>query len=75
MKAASWCIAIVMVFFGAYLLVFGNAWAPLVFQQLSGSTIGAWVELVVPLLPMVFIGGGAVLISSRRRRSFQRQRI
>ena len=67
MKEVTWCTAIVMVLLGAYLLVFGNAWAPLVFELLSGSAFGAWVELVVPLVPMVFIGGGAVLIGSRRR--------
>ena len=56
-----------MVLLGAYLLVFGNAWAPLVFELLAGSAFGAWVELLVPLLPMVFIGGGAALIASSRR--------
>lgn len=37
------------------------------FELLSGSTLGAWVELVVPLLPLVSIGGGAALIASSRR--------
>ena len=67
MKEVTWCTAIVMVLLGAYLLVFGNAWAPTVFELLSGSTLGASVELVVPLLPLVFIGGGAALIASSRR--------
>ena len=67
MKEVTWCTAIVMVLLGAYLLVFGNTWAPLVFELLAGSAFGAWVELLVPLLPMVFIGGGAALIASSRR--------
>jgi hypothetical protein len=34
----------------------------------SRSEIGAWVELIVPFLPMVFIGLGAVLFVPRRNR-------
>ena len=67
MKGAKWCVAITLVVTGGYLLVFGNSWAAFVFELLSGSTLGVWVELIVPLLPMVFIGGGAALIASSRR--------
>ena len=46
-------------------LLFGSAWAPIVLEVLAGSEIGAWLELLVPFLPMLFIGIGAVLYVSR----------
>lgn len=55
-----------MILVGLYLAAFGNSWAPLVLEWLSGSEIGAWLELIVPFLPMVFIGIGAALFASSR---------
>lgn len=60
-------IAVALVSTGLYLAVFGNSWGPLIFELLSDSEFGTWLELIVPFLPMVFIGIGAALFSSRRR--------
>ncbi len=60
-------IAATLVLMGLYLAVFGNSWGPLVFELLPASEIGTWLELIVPFLPMVFIGFGAALYASRRR--------
>lgn len=62
-------MAAALVLTGLYLAVFGNTWAPPVFELLAGSEIGAWLELVVPFLPMVFIGVGAALSTSRRAKT------
>ena len=63
-------IAAGMILAGLYLAAFGNAWAPIVLGWLSGSAIGAWVELIVPFLPMVFIGiGAALFVPSRAKKS------
>jgi len=53
--------AIALVLTGLYLALFGNAWGPQVFELLPDSEIGSWVELIVPFLPMAFIGAGAAL--------------
>jgi hypothetical protein len=60
-------IAIALVLIGFYLAAFGNTWAPIAFELLEGSEIGAWLELIVPFLPMLFIGLGAALFVSPRR--------
>ena len=60
-------LAIVLVVVGLCLAIFGNTWAPFVLGLLGDSTIGEWIELVVPLLPMVAIGAGAVLFAWRRQ--------
>ena len=59
-------IAMALVVMGLYLAIYGNSWGPPVFELLSDSEIGRWLELLVPFLPMVFIGLGAVLFVSRR---------
>ena len=60
-------IAAALVLMGLYLAVFGNSWGPLVFELLPASEIGTWLELIVPFLPIVFIGFGMALFASRRR--------
>ena len=62
-------IAVASVLVGLYLAAFGNSWGPLVFELLPASEFGAWLELIVPFLPMVFIGVAAALFTSRRRLS------
>jgi hypothetical protein len=52
---------------GLYLAAFGNSWGPIVFELLSQLAIGAWIELVAPFLPMLFIGLGAVLLTPSPR--------
>jgi len=66
-----WLLAAAMILTGLYLAVFGNSWGPIAFEFLERSEVGLWIELIVPFLPMVFIGFGAALFVSARRR-FQR---
>ena len=58
-------IAAMMVVTGLYLAVFGNSWGPIAFELLADSEIGAWLELLVPFLPMLFIGVGAALFTCK----------
>lgn len=67
LKLAKPLIAAAMVLIGLYLAAFGNSWGPRVFELLPASEIGSWLELIVPFLPMVFIGFGAALFVSHRR--------
>ena len=67
LELARLLIAAALVLMGLYLAVFGNSWGSLVFELLPASEIGTWLELIVPFLPMVFIGFGAALFTSRRR--------
>ena len=61
LKVSRLLIAVALVLTGLYLAVFGNSWGPLVFALLPDSELGAWVELIVPFLPMAFIGLGAAI--------------
>ena len=65
LKIAKTLIAVAMVLTGLYMAIFGNSWGPIAFELLAGSEIGAWLELIVPFLPMVFIGFGAALFARR----------
>ncbi len=67
LELARLLIAAALVLMGLYLAVFGNSWGPLVFELLPASEIGTWLELIVPFLPIVFIGFGMALFASRRR--------
>jgi hypothetical protein len=49
------------------LAAFGNAWGAIALELLAVSEIGGWLELIVPFLPMVFIGSGAALFVSRHQ--------
>jgi hypothetical protein len=62
-------IAVALVLAGLYLAAFGNAWAPIAFELLAGSEIGAWLELIVPFLPMAFIGCGIALFATGDNRN------
>ena len=68
-------IVVALVLTGLILAVFGNLWAPPVFGWLSGSEIGAWVELIVPFLPMLLIGSGAALYTFQDASRHSRSRI
>jgi hypothetical protein len=58
-------IAVTLILSGLFLAVAGNYWAPAVFKFLAGSELGARLELIVPFFPMLFIGTGAALFTSR----------
>ena len=62
-------VAVALVVAGLLMVVFGNSWAPLAFELMAGSEIGAWLEHFVPFLPMAIIGSGAALFVSNRRDS------
>jgi hypothetical protein len=53
LEAARLFIAVALVLIGLYLATFGNSWAPIVLELLPASELGAWLELIVPFLPMV----------------------
>jgi ABC-type dipeptide/oligopeptide/nickel transport system permease subunit len=59
--------AAALVLIGLYLAIFGNSWGPLLFEPLETTEIGAWITLIVPFLPIMFIGLGAALLASRHR--------
>ncbi len=65
LEVARRLLAAALALAGLYLAAFGNAWAPLAFELLGGSEIGAWLELIAPFLPMGFIGLGVFLFASR----------
>ncbi len=65
-ESARLLIAVALVLMGLYLAAFGNSWVPLVLELLPASEFGAWLELIVPFLPMLFIGFAAVLFASCR---------
>ncbi len=67
LEVARRLLAAALALAGLYLAAFGNAWAPLAFDLLAGSEIGAWLELIAPFLPMVFIGSGAAVFAAGRR--------
>jgi hypothetical protein len=67
LESAQLIMAVALLLIGLYLAAFGNSWAPLVLELLPASELGAWLELIVPFLPMVFIGFGAALFASHRR--------
>ncbi|MDZ7645643.1 MAG: hypothetical protein U5K76_16280 [Woeseiaceae bacterium] len=52
---------------GVFLAVFGATWAPAMLAILSGSTTGAWIELIVPFGPLVLIACGVALLPLSRR--------
>lgn len=61
LKGATTSIAAALIAAGLWLAAFGNAWAPGAFELLPASELGAWLELLVPFLPMALIGLGAIL--------------
>ena len=66
-ESARLLIAVALVLMGLYLAAFGNSWVPLVLELLPASEFGAWLELIVPFLPMLFIRFGAALFNARRQ--------
>ena len=65
--SAKTLVAAALVLTGLFLVVFGNSWAPPAFELLPDTELGYWLELIVPFLPMAFIGLGAVMFVSTRR--------
>lgn len=55
-------VAATAIVFGLVLFVFGSWWAPFVLELLSGSRLGSWLELIVPFLPLLFVGLGAMFL-------------
>ncbi len=60
-------LSMTMMLSGLGLFAFGNAWAPAVLELLPDTPAGFWLELIVPFLPMVFVGGGAMLFVGSRK--------
>ena len=75
LESARLHVAVALVLFGLYLAAFGNSWGPIVFEMLPASEIGTWLELIVPFLPMVFIGFGATLFGLCHRSRKTRRKL
>jgi hypothetical protein len=60
-------IAAALVLAGLYLITFGHSWGPWLFERLESTEFGLWLQLIVPFLPMLFIGLGAALFVSHRQ--------
>jgi hypothetical protein len=60
-------LSALLVLAGLALFAFGSAWAPAALAFLPDSPAGYWLELVVPFLPMLFIGGGALVFAGFRK--------
>ena len=60
-------VSVLLAMMGAYLFAFGGTWAPLALEILPDTEFGFWLELIVPFLPMAFIGFAAVLFVSGQR--------
>lgn len=67
LRLARLFVAAVLILTGLYLAIFGDAWGPRVFELLSDSTLGEWLGLIVPFLPMAIIGLGATLFTTSHR--------
>ena len=59
--------AALLVLVGLGLFAFGASWAPGALRLLPDTPVGYWIELIVPFLPMVFVGAGAAILVSVRR--------
>jgi hypothetical protein len=58
-------VAAALVVTGTLMFASGNAWAPAALDALPDSAAGAWLELLLPLLPMAMIIAGAVTYRAR----------
>jgi len=60
-KMLTLSLSAALVLVGLYLIAFGHQWAPHALEYLPDTEFGFWVELIVPFLPMAFIGTGVAL--------------
>jgi hypothetical protein len=58
---------VLLVLVGLGLFALGHTWAPLALEILPDTPLGYWLELIVPFLPMIFVGGGALVLVGDRR--------
>ena len=64
-RTARALVAAALVVTGALMFAFGNAWAPAALEALPDNAAGAWLELLLPFLPMAMIIAGAVTYRAR----------
>ena len=57
--------SLILVGFGMFAL--GHTWAPRALELLPDTPPGFWLELIVPFLPMAFVGAGALLLVGARQ--------
>lgn len=69
MKRTAWrtVLSMLMVLAGLGMFACGSLWAPVMLELVPETATGLWLELIVPFLPMVFVGGGALLFVGPRR--------
>ncbi|MFM7784708.1 MAG: hypothetical protein ACKPE6_08715, partial [Gammaproteobacteria bacterium] len=55
--------AAALIALGVFMIAFGGWWSPWFLRVLETLPGGAWLELVLPFLPMVIIGFGAAMLT------------
>ena len=61
MKTIRAALSGLLILTGLGLFALGHTWAPLALEILPDTPAGYWLELIVPFLPMLFVGGGALV--------------
>ena len=67
MKSLRLTTAATLILVGLGLFTLGHTWAPQALELLPDTSFGYWLELLVPFLPMAFVGGGALLLVGGRQ--------
>ena len=67
MKTIRAALSGLLVLTGLGLFALGHTWAPLALGILPDTPAGYWLELIVPFLPMLFVGSGALIYVGNRR--------
>lgn len=67
MRAVRVTLATLLLLTGFGLFAMGHTWAPVALEILPDNPVGYWLELIVPFLPMGFLGGGALLLVGDRQ--------
>ena len=60
-------VATSLILFGFGMFALGHTWAPRALELLPDTPPGFWLELIVPFLPMAFVGAGALLLVGARQ--------
>ncbi len=67
MKPLRVTLAATLILVGFGMFALGHTWAPRALELLPDTPPGFWLELIVPFLPMAFVGVGALLLAGGRR--------
>ncbi len=67
MKPLRVTVATSLILIGFGMFALGHTWAPRALDLLPDTPAGFWLELIVPFLPMAFVGAGALLLVEARQ--------